>query len=396
MDIGVRQAMTGILKASAWIVFLITCLPLSAQVPGRSQSNFGLQSDQQDQSHAGIVSDPQAEQELKQGTALTSAGHFTEAIPHLKASRGRVANQYAASFNLALCYLATGDNNAAISVLNELRRDHDTADVQNLLAQAYIASGHTDKAWAVVERAAAASPHDEKLYVFVADACTDHQDFTLALKVVDLGLGNLPQSPRLRYQRGVFLTQLDRFDQAKTDFELAAKLAPGSEIAYLSTAEERMLGGDIPGALAITREGIAKGFQDTGLLTVLGEALLRSGIAPGQLEFTEAQSVLEKSVAARPNDPASQIALGEIYLQAGRSEDAITHLQKARQMQPNQTAIYANLARAYQRRGDKLQAQQALDTLQKLNLARADQIRNAPGERKMSYGGMESGHQPPE
>jgi predicted Zn-dependent protease len=364
------------------------------QIAGRGQGDSGLSADRQSAANAGAT-DSQAEQELQKGTALTHDGHFTEAIPHLKSARGRVANEYAASFNLALCYVAMGTYKEAISVLNDLRRDgRDTIDVQNLLAQAYIGDGQDKEAVATVERAAAMSPRNEKLYVFVADACTDHQDFELGLKMVDLGLRNLPQSARLHYQRGMFLTQLDRFDQAKPDFELAAKLAPESEIGYLSRAEKNMLEGDIPQALAAAREGIAKGFQDPVLLTVLGAGLLRSGITPGQSEFTEAQSALEKSVAERPNDAASQIVLGEIYLQAGRLDDAILHLEKARQMKPNQPAVYANLAKAYQRHGEPQQAQQALATLEKLNLARADQIRNAPGERKMSYGGQ-SGDQPP-
>src|SRR6266496_1416689 len=52
----------------------------------------------------------QAEQELQKGTALTRAGSFPEAIPHLLAARGRASNNYAASFNLALCYVATGQS----------------------------------------------------------------------------------------------------------------------------------------------------------------------------------------------------------------------------------------------------------------------------------------------
>lgn len=379
----------------ACVFFVTACMPIFAQYAGRGQLSSSAISGQEDQPNSRVSSDPQAEQELRQGTTLTRAGHFTEAIPHLQAARGRVADEYAASFNLGLCYLATGDNDHAIALLNELWRDHDTTDVQNLLAQAYIASGRTNEAWAEVERAAAASPQNEKLYVFVADACTDHQDFALGLRVVDLGLRHLPQSPRLHYQRGIFLTQLDRFDQAKSDFELAARLASGTEIACLSEAEQRMLGGDIPAAITIARAGITKGFQNPDLLTVLGEALLRSGIAPGQPEFAEAQSALERSVAARPNDPASQIALGEIYLQAGRLDDAIAHLEKARQLKPDQPAVYANLAKAYERHKDTRQAQQALDTLQKLNLAHADHIRNAPGDRKMSYAGTETEAQPP-
>jgi predicted Zn-dependent protease len=370
-------------------------MPVLAQIPGRAQVNPGLTSDGKTDEKSGTTPDPQAELELREGTALTHDGHFTEAIPHLKAARGRVADEYAANFNLALCYVATGTYKYAISVLDDLRRDgRDTTDVENLLAQAYIGSGQMSEAWVAVEQAAAKSPQNEKLYVFVSDACTDHQNFDLGLKVVELGLRNLPQSARLHYQRGMFLTQLDRFDQAKPDFELAEKLAPEGAIGFLSQAERSMLEGDIPHALGAAREGIAKGFQDPVLLTVLGASLLRSGVTPGQPEFAEAQSALERSVAERPNDAASQIALGEIYLHAGRLDDAITHLEKARQMKPNQPAVYANLAKAYQRHGDTQQAQQALAVLERLNLARADQIRNAPGERKMSYGGerRDQGH----
>jgi predicted Zn-dependent protease len=389
-----NRAMNRSFGVFAAIVFLCSCVQVFGQIAGRGQADSGLSVDRQSAANAGAT-DAQAEQELQKGTALTHDGHFTEAIPHLKSARGRVANEYAASFNLALCYVATGMYKEAISVLNELQRDgRDTIDVQNLLAQAYVGSGQSDEAWRAFEHAAAKSPQNERLYVFVADACTDHQDFELGLKIVNLGLQNLPHSARLEYQRGMFLTQLDRFDQAKPDFDLAAKLAPDSEIAYLSKAEESSLEGDIDTAVRTAREGIRKGFQDPVLLTVLGAALLRSGIAPGQPEFSEAQSALEKSVAERPNDAASQIALGEIYLQSGHVDDAIVHLEKARQMKPNQPAVYANLAKAYQRQGDTRQARQALATLEKLNLARADQIRNAPGERKMSYGGQ-SGDQPP-
>ena len=61
--------------------------------------------------------DSQAEEELQKGTALTRAGSFAEAIPHLLAARGRVSNDYAASFNVSLCYVATGQPTPAIPIL---------------------------------------------------------------------------------------------------------------------------------------------------------------------------------------------------------------------------------------------------------------------------------------
>lgn len=330
--------------------------------------------------------DRQAEQELQRGTALTRSGHFAEAIPHLTTARGRVANEYAAGMNLAICYIATDQPKRAIPILNGLRSSgHDSADVNNLLAQAYIGDSESQQGFAALQRAASSSPTNEKLYMFVADACMGKQAYALGIQVVELGLKNLPQSARLHFERAMFLSLLDRFDDAKPDFALARNLAPGSEIAYLAGAQQAMLDGNVPETIRVAREGIKRGDEGFLLLTLLGEALLRSGVAPGQPEFEEARTVLEKSVAERANYPSSQLSLGKLYLMDNRATDAMTHLEIARQLDPNNPAVYSNLAVAYRKQGDLLKAQAALATLQQINSAQAEKIRTTPGESKASY-----------
>ncbi len=332
----------------------------------------------------------QAEQELRIGTELASKGQFREAIPHLEAARGIVRNEFAASFNLALSYVGTSQYKRAIDALNDLDRESKSrAEVQNLLAQAYAGDGSEKQALSALEKAAAITPQNEKLYLFVAQACTDNQEYALALKVVAMGLVNLPDSPRLHYERGIVLAYLDEFDRAKPDFDFVSRAAAGSEIGYVAETQRDLFEGDVSSAAKTVREGIQKGFKSPILLTLLGEALLRAGAGPGQTEFEEARSVLEEAVAERASDPSSQIALGRLYLAAGRFVEAIAHLEAAKQMQPDRPAVYANLAKAYQRHGDGQAAQEALKILEKLNLARAEQIRSAPGDRKMSYGGGE-------
>jgi len=332
------------------------------------------------------------EEELRQGSDLTRRGDFNKAIPHLLAARAQATSLYAASFNLAICYLGIHQYAQAIQLLNDLKGEgRDNANVENLLAQAYIGSGQERQGLQALESASTMSPQDEKLYALVADACTDQHDFALGLKVADIGLRNLPNSARLHYERALLLSQLDRLDRAKADFSQASKLGQGGEIGYVSAARLALLEGSIPEAVRVSREGIKKGFQSPVLLTTLGEALVRSGVTPGESDFIEAQTALEKAVAERPNDPAGQISLGQIYLMTGRLDDSIDHLQKARQLMPNQPSIYASLAKAYQKRGDSLDAERALAILEKLNLDRAEHIRSAPGERKMSYGGGEVG-----
>ncbi|MFZ0815330.1 MAG: tetratricopeptide repeat protein [Candidatus Sulfotelmatobacter sp.] len=333
-----------------------------------------------------MSSQDQGEEELRKGTALTQRGSFSEAIPHLLAARGRVANEYAANFNLALCYTGTSQFKEAIEILKSLRSNgHDNVDVENLLAQAQIGNSQPQEALASLRKAVALSPQNEKLYSFVADACMDHKDYGLGLEVVSLGLQNLPQSARLHYERAMFLTELDEFDQAKPEFKSAATLATGSEIGYLAAAHEKLFEGNIPEAVRIAREGVKRGYETHALLTVLAEALIRSGVSPGQPEFVEAQTVLEKAVAQHPNDPASQISLGSLYLMAGRLEDAIAHLEKANQLEPDDPSVYANLAKAYQQHGEISQAQMALSTLSEINQRQAERIGSAPGDRKAGY-----------
>ena len=378
----------GVAISIAVAIVLSQGISVRAQVPGRPQVPASQnQSTAIQQSES--VSQQDADGELQTGTSLTRKGLFREAIPHLLAARGRSANEYAANFNLALCYVGSSQFKPAIELLNGLRGSgHESADIENLLAQAYIGNEQPQPGLASLQRAAALSPQDEKPFAFVAEACRDHEDYSMGLRVVDLGLRNLPRSARLHYERAMFLTQLDRFDQAKPEFELVGKLAPASEISYLAAAYKAFFEGDIPGAIRAAREGVKQGYENPALLTVLGDALIRSGVVPGQPEFTEAQTALEKAVTQRPNDSASQIALGRLNLMAGRLGDAIAHLETARQLEPGEQSVYANLAKAYQRHGDVPQAQDALATLQRLNQAQADRISSAPGDRRMGYAGQ--------
>ena len=332
--------------------------------------------------------DDGAREELKKGTALTREGQFSAAIPHLQAAYGKLANDSAAGFNLALCYVGTSAFKPAIEILEHLIREgHAGAEVENLLTQAYIGDGQATRARESFQKAVEIAPRNEKLYLFVADACTEHGDFRLGLEVVNTGLKQLPSSARLHYERAMFLVRLDRLDQAKGEFAAASDLAQGGEIGYLARAEWAFHDGDVAGAIEAARAGVAKGFQGAPLLTVLGEGLLKAGIEPGQADFDEAERALERSIAQSPNDAAAQIALGRVCLMAGRAKDAITHLEKARDLQPNEPSIYASLAKAYRGSGNASAAQAALAKLEALNRAQADQINSAPGDRRMSYGG---------
>jgi DNA-binding SARP family transcriptional activator len=71
----------------------------------------------------------------------------------------------------------------------------------------------------------------------------------------------------------------------------------------------------------------------------------------------------------------------------GRVDDSISHLETARQLDPRNPSVYAQLTKAYRLHGDPQQAQAMLATLAQLNQEQAETIRSAPGDRKTGYSG---------
>lgn len=330
--------------------------------------------------------DPQAEAELQKGIALTRQSHFQEAIRHFLAAQGRVSDEYAVDFNLALCYFGVGQYQPAIRILEKLAKGRrGRAAVNNLLAQAYIGNRQPEEAFRTFQTAAKFEPKNEQLYLFISDACMDHHSYQLGLKVLDRGLAQLPKSARLHYERGIFYSFVNQPDLAAKDLQKVAKLAPGKVIAYLAAAQKALLDGDIPGTIREARQGIQKDPDNFFLLSILGQALIRNGVRPGQAEFTEAQNALQKSVAQRPDYWVSQLALGTLDQMAGHLDEAMAHLEAARRLSPSNPAAYSQLAIVYRKRGDMKNAEKMLRVLATLNQQQAAQYKLAEPGHMASY-----------
>ncbi len=327
-----------------------------------------------------------AESDLRTGIQLTQNGRFEDAIPHLLAAQGHVADEYAASFDLALCYVGIGKFKDAVGVLSSLKDEgHATAAVNNLLAQAWIGAGQPQGALSAFQAAVQETPDDEKLYVLVADQCMASGAYDLGMQVADVGLQHLPRSARLHYERAAFSTYENQVEQASSEYEMAARLAPGSDISYMAIAQDDLLQGKIQGAIQVAHKGIESGHGNYILLTIFGDAVARAGISPSEALFSEAEQALTKSIAERPRYAPSHLALGELLLDAGRMDDAISHLEQARALAPADPAVYSHLAIAYRRKGRADQEQQALATLSKLNQQQAQKYKTDSPD-KAGYG----------
>ena len=328
---------------------------------------------------AALAAQTLADPDLREGIALTSQGQFGQAIPHFVAAKGRGVESFALQFNLALCYVGVRQFPAAIRILSIIPSGPRSAEVKDLLAQAYAGDHQAEAAWKTFQEAVALTPDRERLYMLVSQACMDEGLTNVGVRVVETGLKNLPGSARLHFQSGIFASQNDNNEEARKEFAEVRRLAPDSDIAYIAEAEQALIEGRMADVIRGAHAGIHAGYSHYLLLTMLGEALLRTGAASSTPEFEEAQSVLEQAVAQRPAYSSSHVGLGRIYLALGRNSDAVAQLETARRLDPRNKAVYPPLAAAYQRLSMPGQAKAALSVLAELNREDAARIGAADG-----------------
>lgn len=303
------------------------------------------------------------------GAKLADAGLYNDAVAYLAAAASDQASSYNASFDLAICYLRLQRYGDAASVLREAAaHGHETAELDNLLAEAYEDNHETQAAIDALRGAIALAPNDENNYLDFASLCIDHQDYAAASKVLEVGLRVQPNSDRLYFERGILHAVQDNFQLAEQDFKQAAALSPDKNSNYKGLGILYLESGNAAQAVSTLRQRLQERHDDPGLLYLLGEALLRSGARPGDAQYREAQDAFEKSVKLDPKVCLPHVSLGRMYLEQGRAEAAVAELEQARAADATEKSTYWQLANAYRKLGEPEKQKAALQKLQELNV----------------------------
>jgi Flp pilus assembly protein TadD len=302
------------------------------------------------------------------GLVLAQHDYFERATPYFEAVQAKFQDSYDVSFNLAVCYVETKQYPRAITLLTALKAaGRNTAELENLLADAYKGAEQIQPAIDALREATQMAPDDENNYIDLVALCIDHDSFNLGMEVMEVGLHYRPQSDRLIFQRGILHAMKNEFALADQDFQLASQLAPEKNLNYLGLGVSYMQSGNLPQAVRTLRERANQKPDDPILLYLFGEALIRSGTSPGDPTFAEAKGVLEHSVGLNPVFVPSRVELAKLYLHEDRVDQAVALLERARSLEPGEKSIYSQLAAGYRKQKKADQAAAALTTLARLN-----------------------------
>ena len=298
------------------------------------------------------------------GISLEQLGLVERAIPYLEAVQRRHPDSYDIGFDLILAYIEAKAFPKAIDQAKDLiSHGHETSELNNVLAEAYEGNNEIQPAVDALRRAIALDPADEDNYLDFASLCMNQRSLQAGLTVIQVALESHPKSDRLVFMRGVLFAMQDEFEKAEKDFKLSADLAPQTNLGYVGLGVSYLETGHDAQAIEILRQRLRVNPNDASLLYLLGEALLRTGSAPGTPAYSEAQASLEKSVRINPNLCLPHVSLGTIYLDEDRPGEAADQFEKARAIDPRERSAYSHLAVAYRRLGQVDKAKEVLNAL---------------------------------
>jgi len=163
--------------------------------------------------------------------------------------------------------------------------------------------------------------------------------------------------------------QLEREDDAQTEYQKALALEPGNAAAMLGSASAYLSNNNIEKAKDTARAALERSPQDPELNLIVAETMV------AQFQFADAEPYLLKGLNVKPQMQGHVHALlGKVYAETGKTNDAIRQL-KLGESSDDTGSIHYLLARLYRETGDTKNASAALEQVKTIKQNRRERIK---------------------
>ncbi|HYP15485.1 MAG TPA: tetratricopeptide repeat protein, partial [Bryobacteraceae bacterium] len=200
--------------------------------------------------------------QFEAGVQLAKLEQYPEAVSRFELARSGSYDPSKTGYNLALAYLKSNNHEAAIRTAEETSKIAAAPELYSVLAQAYEKDGRTIDAYQALRTAIKLSPKDESPYLELVALCLNHENQELGLEIADIGVRLVPDSSRIRLQRGVIYALQSRFDDAAADFRAAVQLDPHAPLGYVAEALVLLRIDQVDRAIALLRHRVKTKPQD--------------------------------------------------------------------------------------------------------------------------------------
>jgi tetratricopeptide (TPR) repeat protein len=312
-----------------------------------------------------IASQPEALTEY--GTCLSALKRDQDAVAAFASALALDPAKREARYNLALAQWDAGLSEDALVTLQPLIEAKPAEeDALALAAEILETKGDTARAIELLRKAILANPKSVDSYLQFATLSYDHASPQVGIDILNAGLTQLPNEPRLYLVRGVLLTQLGEFARAAEDFDRANRIDP--QLSFLGVAEGLVKSQQHQSAEALAkfRAAVQAHPNEAYAQYLLAEALAEEGKPEGSPEYKEELEAATRAVKLDPRLVAAHDLLSGLYFESGKTDLSIEQSRAALALDPNdQQAVY-HLILALRRAGDKEQVATLLKRLAEL------------------------------
>jgi tetratricopeptide (TPR) repeat protein len=209
-----------------------------------------------------------------------------------------------------------------------------------LLALSYFDTGDLERAVPLLEKAYQTRQEDPVVVAHLGLAYMRQQKDDKALAVLSHWTELEPESPDALYFKGKAALYV-----ASNSFAELSKLASDSYRMFQLRAEMLRQQGNAPAAISEYKKAIAQKPDATGLHYALG-ILYREGE-----RLDDALTEFNEELKLSPNDAMTDFLIGDVYLHQNRLDDATHYLSQALALQPGIPEAQLDLAKVYHAQG---------------------------------------------
>jgi tetratricopeptide (TPR) repeat protein len=272
--------------------------------------------------------------QARRGLVLMQLGRFADAqadlqtaLPHLA-----TAQQPALHINIARCALFLGDHNSALQHVEHAQVLGGSHLEQWLYVavDTYIALNQWDKAETAIQQALTAGVEELKglkLLALILAAQDKHEQAAHSLREA---LKHYPEDVELLTQLAAIARVQGRYGEVVRYMQAAIKLEPENASLWSQLAQVGQKHFDERSAKAAAEKAIALTEQETGILRA--EALV--AMASVSIEEAQAESYYQQALAQVPDYVPACLGLGQLLLQWGRVDEAISQFESVTARHP--------------------------------------------------------------
>lgn len=299
-------------------------------------------------------------------TFLLEKGEINRALAELQSVVTRAPENPVARFNLGRAHAARREFEQARQMYQkaiELRPDYLVARLA--LAQLLVARGDFDAAIKAAQAVLTIDPNNLSARLVESAALMGQRKFGDSRALLGNMLKSSPASPDVYFQLGVVSLAENRYKDAEEAFRKAYQLNPANPRGLMGVVETAMAQGKTNVALQLLRTEAEKNPNRMDVRVEYGNTAVRAGLLDEAIaEYQKVLNSLDKDSTRRGD---LLVRIGETQRRKGDYGSAVTSLQQARSILPNNATVLSTLALTFDQAGNYKEAKQVYEASLKID-----------------------------